>query len=157
MSILQSAPGPVGRACRAVGAFIASRFMQLRILLLEAGIWEDHDLNVVAFDGSANMTVSEHTALAAGYRPDNLRLPLPQRKWWGCVGCRMLSFLVQKAHCWKVMNNVPMVTQNCLCASLCISWVLIGPFWFHWWAFAADGVVIVPFAVMEQVSRWGKK
>jgi hypothetical protein len=137
-----------------VSAFVANRLAQLRILLVQAGMWEDRVLNVVDFDGSANMTVSTHTALAAGYRSYNVRLPWPQRKWWGCVGCRMLSFLVQKSHCWKVMNNVPMVVQNYLRACLCISWVLIGPFWFHWWGLAVDGGVIVPFAMMEQISRW---
>ena len=114
-------------------------------------------MNVVAFNGNANMTVSVHTALAAGYRPHNVRLALVQRKWWGCVGCRMLSVLVQESHCWKVMNNVPMTAQSYLRASLCISWVLLGPFWFHWWALAVDGAVIVPFAVLEQISRRGGK
>jgi hypothetical protein len=149
--------GVFARACCAAGAFVVGRLAQLRILLVQAGIWEDRLLNVVDFDGSASMTVSTHTALAAGYRPGNIRLPLPQRKWWGCVGCRMLACIVQKSHCWKVMNNVPMAAQNYLRACLCISWVLIGPFWFHWWAFAVDGATIVPFAVMEQISRWGRK
>jgi hypothetical protein len=145
------------RAWDAVRAFIHGRLAQLRILLVQAGIWEDRVLNVIDLGGDANMTVSTHTALAAGYRPHDVRLPLPERKWWGCVGCRMLSFLVQNAHCWKVMNHVPMTAQNYLRASLCISWVLLGPFCFHWWAFAVDGVVILPFAVREQISRWSPK
>jgi hypothetical protein len=43
-------------------------------------MWEDRVLNVVDSDGSANMTVSVHAAFAAGYRPDDVRLPLPQRR-----------------------------------------------------------------------------
>jgi hypothetical protein len=148
------ASGAFARAWDAVSAFLIGRVAQLRILLVQAGMWEDRVLNVIDFDGDANMTVSTHTARAAGYRPHNVRLPSPERKWWGCVGCRMLSFLVQTSHCWKVMNNVPMTAQNYLRASLCISWVLIGPFCSHWWAFAVDGAVILPFVVMEQISRW---
>lgn len=146
--------GPLARAVRAVSTFIADRFVQLRILLLQAGIWEDRDLNVVAFDGSANMTVSEHTALAGGYMPHNVRLAPDRRLWWGCVGCRMLAVLVQKAHCWKVMNDVPMTMQNYLRAFICISWVLAAPFFLHWWALAVDVAAIVPFVVAEQISRW---
>jgi hypothetical protein len=148
---------PIPSALRGANAFVVSRFAQLRILLMQAGMWEDRLLNVVDFDGSANMTVSTHTAFAAGYRAYNVRLPVAQRKWWGCVGCRMLSFLVQKSHCWKVVNDVPMTAQNYLRASLCISWVLCAPFWFHWWALAVDGAVILPFAAIEHIRRWGKQ
>jgi hypothetical protein len=142
----KSVPGLAARALRAVGVFIASRLVQL-------GLLEDEDLNVVAFDGRANMTVSVHTAEAAGYRPGNVRLPPEQRKWWGCVGCRMLSVLVQDNHCWNVMNGVPMTAWNYVRACFFISWVLVSPFLVHWWALLVDLLAIAPFAVAETVSR----
>jgi hypothetical protein len=136
------------------GAFIASRVANIRMLLVQAGMWEDRALNVVDFDGNANMTVSTHAALAAGFLPHDKRLPPSQRRWWGCVGCRMLSVLVQKAHCWKVMNGVSMTAQNYARAFICISSVFAAPFFLHWWAVAFDAAAIVPFAAAEQVSRW---
>lgn len=130
----------------AVGTFVAGRLVQI-------GLLEDEALDVTAFDGNANMTVSVHTALAAGYRPHNVRLPADQRKWWGCVGCRMLSVLVQKSHCWNVMNDVPMTAGNYVKACFFISWVLISPFLVHWWAVLVDLLAIAPFAAVETVSR----
>jgi hypothetical protein len=142
----KSVPGLAARALRAVGVFIASRLVQL-------GLLEDQGLNVLAFDGAANMTVSVHTSEAAGYRPGNVRAPAAQRKWWGCVGCRMLSVLVQKNHCWNVMNGVPMTASNYLRACFFISWVLVSPFLVHWWALVVDLLAIAPFAVAETMSR----
>jgi hypothetical protein len=146
MPSTKSVPGIAARALRAIGAFIAGRLVQL-------GLLEDEDLNVVMLDGTANTTVSVHTAAAAGYRPGNVRLPPPQRKWWGCVGCRMLSVLVQENHCWNVMNGVPMTAWNYLRACFFISWVLVSPLLVHWWALLVDLLVIAPFAVAETVSR----
>lgn len=117
------------------------------------GIVEDEDMNVIAFDGQASMTVSVHTSEAAGYRPHNVRLPAAQRKWWGCVGCRMLSVLVQKSHCWKVMNGVPMTPWNYVRAAFFITWVLASPFVVHWWAPPIDVLAIAPFAIAETISR----
>jgi hypothetical protein len=39
------------------------------------------------------MTVSTHTALAAGYRAHNVRLPAAERKWWAAwaAGCSHAS------------------------------------------------------------------
>lgn len=131
---------------RAIAGWFTSRLIQL-------GMLEDDTLNVVAFDGQYNQTTSTHTALAGGYRPNNVRVPPDQRRWWGCVGCRMLSFLVQRNHCWNVMNGVPMAFWNYIRAFACITFVLAAPFVAHWWALASYLLAIAPFAVTEAVSR----
>jgi hypothetical protein len=110
-------------------------------------------MNVVMLDGQANMTVSVHTSLAASYRPHNIRLPAAQRKWWGCVGCHMLSVMVQESHCWKVMNGVPMTGWNYVRAFFFITLVLVAPFILHWWTPLFYAACIAPFAIIEHFSK----
>jgi hypothetical protein len=78
--------GPISRAWLATERFLGRRLMQV-------GLVEDEALNVVDFGGNADTTVSVHTAEAAA-----------AGKWWGCVGCRLLSDLVQANHCALVMS-----------------------------------------------------
>jgi hypothetical protein len=111
MSLLETAPGLVARAITSVSTFISGRLAR--------------DAR-----GTANTTVSVHTSGAAGYRPHNVRLP-PQRKWWDYVGCRMLSVLVRKSHCWNVMNGVRMTGWNYVRACSSISWVLVSLFFIY--------------------------
>lgn len=144
MSLLKTVPGIAARAFDAVWYWAVSRIVQL-------GLLEDELLDVVAFDGNADTTVSVHTAEDDGYRPGNVRVA--QRKWWADVGCRMLSVLVQENHCWNVENNAPMTAGNRIRACLCISWVLVSPFIIHWWALLIDLLVIAPFAIIETLSR----
>jgi hypothetical protein len=54
----QKLPGPFARAFRVVDVWALS-------CLLQIGLVEDEDLNVVMLDGQANMTVSDHTSAAA--------------------------------------------------------------------------------------------
>lgn len=131
---------------RAISRWFISRIVQL-------GLIEDETLNVVFFDGAANQTTSTHTADADGYRSHNEQLPPSERSWWGEIGCRMLSFLVQKNHCWNVKNGVPMTAGNYIRAFTCITFVLVAPFVAHWWAIASYLVAIAPFALQEALSR----
>lgn len=121
--------------------------------LVQLGIIEDDTLNVVAFDGQGNQTTSAHTALAAGYRTGLPRLPFEQRAWWGCVGCRMLSVMVQRNHCWKTLNGVPMTIWNMLRACFFITVTLGAPFVLHWGAIIFYLACIAPFAIIETFSR----
>lgn len=134
---------------RAIARWFISRIVQL-------GLIEDETLNVAFFDGQANQTTSTHTADADGYRSHNEQLPPSARSWWGEIGCQMLSFLVQKNHCWNVKNGVPMTAGNYIRAFGCITIVLAAPWVIHWWALAFYAAAIAPFAIIEAISRKGK-
>ncbi len=84
-------------------AFIARRLIAL-------GFIEDELLNVVLFDGAYNQTLSVHAAIAAR-----------QHKRWGCILCKMLSWMVQKDHCEKTLADKPMSFFDCLRAFFWIS------------------------------------
>ena len=59
---------------------LLSRFVAGRLIAL--GFIEDELLNVVAFDGKYNQTLSVHAALAAR-----------KGKKWGCILCKMFAFV----------------------------------------------------------------
>ena len=87
---------------------LLSRFVAGRLIAL--GFIEDELLNVVAFDGKYNQTLSVHAAIAAR-----------QHKRWGCILCKMLSWMVQKDHCEKTLADKPMSFFDCLRAFFWIS------------------------------------
>lgn len=92
--------------------------------LLQFGILEDEGLDVLAFDGKADMTVSTHAALAAR-----------AGKRWGCVLCAVLSVLVQHDHCEKTLTDAPLSTFDCLRAFFWITCVLAIPVTLIWCLF----------------------
>ena len=83
--------------------WLFSRFVQIMLV-------EDEALNVVAFDGSSNMTVSRHCANA-----------MVQKKLWGCIACKILSVLIQKNHCQNVLKNIKTSTFGYIRAAIFIS------------------------------------
>lgn len=87
---------------------LLSRFVAGRLIAL--GFIEDELLNVVAFDGKYNQTLSVHAALAAR-----------KGKKWGCILCKMLSWMVQKDHCEKTLTDEPIPFFDCIRAFFWIS------------------------------------
>ncbi len=87
--------------------------------LHQVGLLEDETLNVLAFGGAANQTVSVDAAVS----------DLKFHQKWAVWMCAALSVLVQKGHCPKQLAGVPMSACNYLRAFICIS-VLLAAGWF---------------------------
>ena len=87
------------------------------------GVATDQLLNTLLFDGSEDMTVSRHAALAAQAGQE-----------WGCITCKVLSALVQKNHCALTLDpNVQETTGAAIKAAaiMALGFALFG--WaVHW-------------------------
>lgn len=91
-----------------LSTWVAGRALQL-------GLIEDEALDVIAFNGKANMTVSRRSALAWK------RETAAGEPGWGCFMCKLLDYLAQKNHCANTLANLPIPTPNAIRAWFFIS------------------------------------
>lgn len=83
--------------------------------LVRVGKSADCSLNVVILNGDPTETISHHTATAA-----------KNGERWGCIGCRILSALVERDHCGKVLSGAPESSLALIRAGVAILAFLIG-------------------------------
>ncbi len=105
--------------------------------LNQIGLLEDETLNVLAFGGQANQTVSVDAAVSD--------LKLHQK--WAVWVCAALSVLVQKGHCPKQIAGVPMSACNYVRAVICITVLFVGA------AFAVEGIDLLTMWVARMCLR----
>jgi hypothetical protein len=79
------------------------------------GVAIDETLNVIFFDGQPEQTISEHAAIAQR-----------EGKKWGCIMCKILSFIVEQNHCAKQFTDKPTPALAAFRAMLAMS-VLVLP------------------------------
>ena len=92
--------------------------------LLQFGLIEDEALDVIVFNGKANMTTSRRSALAWK------REEAEGRFGWGCIMCKwVLSWMVTPTHCQDTLDGKTIPTLIAIKAWFFITVVLIAIGW----------------------------